>query len=423
MPTVVTLTVKPSGGNYTSLNTALAAIPSNIVTTDEQYDVVCDTFSGGLAEQVTVPTITQDATRYVHIKADTGHEYNPVDDSGFFLTASVGFSATVVNSQNFTRFSNIGAKNTRTATNGRGFDNFGTDNVITGVYSTTASTSGAIVFFLNNATNLDISYCLAVNGTTGFDFGNNFTRTADHLTSVDASAVGFDTGTADTTITNSLTIGSTDPYLGTFNASSDYNAGDSTDAPGSNSLDNRTTADFADYAGGDYRTASGSALANAGSGGTYIGYALEASAGITVSAESQDYNVTFYDASIDLTGEISVSAESQQFNVTFYDAAIDFTGEVLINAESQAYNVTFFDAQVSLISGIEVQAQTQSYDVTFFDASVSLFGEINVSAESQSYAVTFYDATVAISELWTDKPKAVTNWVDQARSATIWTDK
>ena len=150
---------------------------------------------------------------------------------------------------------------------------------------------------------------------------------------------------------------------------------------------------------------------------------IDLGGGITVTAESQDYNINFYDAIVDLSGEISVAGESQPYNVIFYDAIIDFTGEVLVDAESQAYQVQFYDAQVSLISGIEVQAQSQGYDVTFFDASVQLSGEIIVSAEDQAYSVTFYDAAVSITELWTDKPKAVTNWTDQAKTATIWTDK
>lgn len=61
--------------------------------------------------------------------------------------------------------------------------------------------------------------------------------------------------------------------------------------------------------------------------------------------------------------------------------------------------------------------------MTFFDASVQLSGEININAETQAYSVTFYDATVSITELWTDKPKAVTNWTDQEKTVTIWTDR
>jgi len=145
--------------------------------------------------------------------------------------------------------------------------------------------------------------------------------------------------------------------------------------------------------------------------------------GISVTGQTANYNVTFYDAVIDLAGEIVVSGESQSHSVTFYDATVDLTGEVLVNAETQSYQVQFFDGQVSLISGIEVQAQSQSYDVTFYDAVVQLSGVINISAENQDYSVTFYDATVSITELWTNKPKVVTNWSNQAKTVTIWTDK
>jgi len=150
---------------------------------------------------------------------------------------------------------------------------------------------------------------------------------------------------------------------------------------------------------------------------------IDLGGGITVIAGSQDYEVDFYDSIVSLTGEVAVTGESQSYSVSFYDAAIELTGEVLVNADSQDYQVQFFDGQVGLVSGVEVQAQSQSYDVTFFDASVNLSGEINVSAESQNYSVTFYDATVSISELWTNKPRVNTNWTDQAKAVTIWSDK
>lgn len=63
--------------------------------------------------------------------------------------------------------------------------------------------------------------------------------------------------------------------------------------------------------------------------------------GITVTAESQDYNINFYDGTVSLTGEIAVTGGAQSHNVTFYDATIDLTGEVLVNAESQSYQVQF----------------------------------------------------------------------------------
>lgn len=290
MPTIVNITVAPSGGDYTSLNTALASIPADIVATDEQYNVNCETFVGGLNEAVTFPAITQDATRFVRIQAAAGHEYNPVDDTGFFLISNVGFAGTFTSSINFVQIVNFGVKNNRVTGNGRGIDFFGDNGVISGMYAESTSTSAAILYFLNNANNLVISECLAYNGTTGFDFGNNGIRTAYKLTSVDATTAGIDTGSATATITNSLSITSADPYLGTFSGSSSNNASSSTDAPGANPQNNRTNSDFVNYAGNDFRTSASSPLYTAGVGGTFIGYA-EQPTGITITLQPQNVTV------------------------------------------------------------------------------------------------------------------------------------
>jgi len=286
MATTILKTVKPSGGDYSTLVSALADVPASLIATDEQWNIEISTFSGGLSGAVTMPTITSDATRYLEIRAAAGDEYNPVDDTGIFLTASAAFAGVLVNNvTHFCRLRNIGVKNTRTAASGRGIDWAADDGLTEGLFATTLSTSGAILYFFNNAQRHVIRECLSHLGTTGFDFGNNDPRTADKLTSIDASAVGIDTGTAATTITNSLSIGSSNPWLGTFQAASSNNASDGTDAPGSGSVQNITTADLANYAGGDFRTASGSVLATAGTV-DFIGYALETSSGITITGTS-----------------------------------------------------------------------------------------------------------------------------------------
>lgn len=332
MPALVTITVKPSGGDYTSLNTALAAVASDLTVSDEQVTIECDTFSGGLAEQVDVPTITQDATRYLEIKAASGHEYNPVDDSGFFLTANIGFTGVFVNSNNFTRLHGIGVKNTRTLGSGRGVQWNGNDCVISNVYATTTSSSGASCFLLTNANNLTINNCLSHLGTTGFDFGNNNTRTANKLTSIDASSIGFRTGTANTTITDSLTIGSSDPYSGTFNASSSNNASDSTDAPGTSPFNNRTTADLANYALGDFRTASGSALATGGSV-DFIGYDVETGGGgaITVNDQTTNSNTLSNNGAVFAVGAFDVTEQATSTNSLSNSDSVLLTAPVNIS--------------------------------------------------------------------------------------------
>lgn len=395
MPTFVTITVKPSGGDYTSLNTALAAVNSNLITSDEQVTIECDTFPGGLSEQVIVPSITQDVTRYLEIKAASGHEYNPVDDSGFFLIANIGFSGVFVNSQNFTRLHGIGVKNTRTLGSGRGVQWNGNDCVINQVYASTTSSSGAACFLLTNANNLTITDCLSYLGTTGYDFGNNNTRTATNLTSIDASSVGFDTGTADTTLTNCLTIGSSDPYLGTFNAASSNNAGDSTDTPGTSPFNNRTTADLANYALGDFRTASGSALATGGTGGTHIGYDVEPSAGgVDVNDTTTNTNSSSNQDTVLLVGEFTVNDSTTNTNSTSNADTVILVGEIVVqdsttNTSSFSNSDTvIFAAQVNINDSTTNTNSASNSDTVLLSASVQVTDSVtNTNSQSNSDVV------------------------------------
>lgn len=273
MATLVVKTVKPTGGDYTTITTALADVPASLIATDEQWVIEVYEKVGGYTEQANIPTITSDATRYLSLVAAVGNEYDPVAGSGVYLQASVGFAGVLNNAScQFFRTSGIWFNNTRTLSSGRGIQLSGNDNTITNTCTTTLSAT--ICALLNNANNLIVDGLLTVGGTTGVDFGNNSTRTANKITTIDASSRGIDTGTASTTLTNSLSIGSSDPYLGTFNAASSNNAGDGTDTPGINPFNNRTTADLVDYAGGDYRTASSSTLATSGTV-DFIGYDLE----------------------------------------------------------------------------------------------------------------------------------------------------
>lgn len=81
MPTVVTKIVKYSGGDYTSIQAALDATPSNLVTADEQWDILIDESAAGVLEwsgatKISVPARTTDATRYIRIRPNTGKAFS-----------------------------------------------------------------------------------------------------------------------------------------------------------------------------------------------------------------------------------------------------------------------------------------------------------------------------------------------------------
>jgi hypothetical protein len=69
MPTVITKTIKGSGGDYTSLAAAIAGTAGNLVSLDQQVNIAC--YASATADQstgsATVSGYTTDATRYVKI--------------------------------------------------------------------------------------------------------------------------------------------------------------------------------------------------------------------------------------------------------------------------------------------------------------------------------------------------------------------
>jgi hypothetical protein len=83
MPFVVNKTVKPTGGDYVSL-AALAADVQDLVSADEQWDVVCDNFED--TEPATFSGWTTDSTRFIRVKASTlHHSRGPITDQAYRL--------------------------------------------------------------------------------------------------------------------------------------------------------------------------------------------------------------------------------------------------------------------------------------------------------------------------------------------------
>jgi hypothetical protein len=80
MPTVINKLVAYTGGDYTSLNAALAATPANLVTADEQWNITIGESAAGVYEwTISVDNIfgsrTTDATRYITLSAQAGKSF------------------------------------------------------------------------------------------------------------------------------------------------------------------------------------------------------------------------------------------------------------------------------------------------------------------------------------------------------------
>lgn len=282
MATVVTRRVAPSGGDFTTLSAAVAAAPTNFVAADEQWIIEVEAFPGGLLDRTVVGSRTADATRYLTIRAAAGHEYDPLTDIGAKLRAKQNFAGALdVTNCPYIRVQNLCIVNTgSTATEAQSdaIRGPGTDNMqLAGLVCRPGK--GGQALKIDNAENTIVRDSLLVGGVDGVYPWNFASVTLINVTVAGATGVGFRSGTtnADNVAINCLAIDCGTGFSGNW-ITSGHNAATDATAPGTNSLQNRTSADVVDAAGGDYRTASASPLATAGDGvnADYIGWAVEA---------------------------------------------------------------------------------------------------------------------------------------------------
>ena len=123
MPTIVNKLVAYTGGDYTSINAAFSALPSSLVTADEQWNITIGESAAGVYEwTISVDNIfgsrTTDATRYVTLSAQAGKSFK---DNASKLTNALRYngangvalnigSSNYFAMPNFTRISNLQIK-------------------------------------------------------------------------------------------------------------------------------------------------------------------------------------------------------------------------------------------------------------------------------------------------------------------------
>lgn len=313
MPTVVTKTLRSSGGDYTLASAWAAALPADLTSVDEQHVLECyDDWPTGLASSCDTTGVTTDATRNLIIRAAAGHEHDLITlGSGFWIKQFANFTS-AFKCAPYTEIHDIGLQNT--AGSGHGIQ----DATGTNLHDIYLDTGGYGIFNAGSGVRTARNM-VSVGGSYGFRMDGFNANTFENLTAIDC-VTGFWQNGTNNVFTNCLSIGASTTD---FDAAckGDYNASSDTSAPGANSLHNRTTADLADYAGGDYRTASGSALATAGVGGTYIGAALEVSGTPTVTG-----NLTATESTQDqLSSSGAVTGATITGNLTATESSTDTT--------------------------------------------------------------------------------------------------
>jgi len=269
MPTILTFTIKPSGGDFTSMTACRAANAKNLVTADEQHIYEFSIFSGGLDDNDAFSGYTDDATRNVILRSASSDVWDGIDPtSGFYFNTTVSTTLRPVSGLQNMELDGIcwadGSVGALSVANGGDFKSI--DNCafkdITGDN-------------LPNGISGSINNVLIIN--PGDDGGVISSSSANKITVVNSSNRGI-VSVSGSAVTNSFCFGSTGVDFSNQGGTHSNNATEDTTAAGSNPEINRTSADFANFAGDDFRTASGSDLATAGTV-DFIGYALEPSIG------------------------------------------------------------------------------------------------------------------------------------------------
>ncbi len=157
------------------------------------------------------------------------------------------------------------------------------------------------------------------------------------------------------------------------------------DLTGNAGLTGFTSAELVNFAGGDYRTKSTSALATAGTGAQgFIGAFLEVSSGITVTEDTVNTNYTVLDPTITLTGTITVTEDTVNTSYTSLDPTITLTATITITEDTVNTNYTALNPTITLTptDTIVITEETVNTNYTSLDPVIILSGTITITEDT-----------------------------------------
>lgn len=262
MATEIIKTVKPSGGDYTSLAAAEAGEQKDLVAADEQLTIECYAMEDlGNRAYFLNANWTVNATCYVRITVPNGERHHGKWDTNAYRLKISGTWGSGINSElDYTRLEWLQVEDNMTIASGSGFVTTGADCTINGcITKFTGTSTGPTGFSISPGTNgTQIRNCLAfdyVNGAGGRGFSLS-SSVSEGIVAYNCGAQNCYTGFIETwfapRIRNCWAQDCTDGFVGTWSAQSDYNLSDvAADAPGAHSK-NSTTVTFVDKANDDF---------------------------------------------------------------------------------------------------------------------------------------------------------------------------
>ena len=274
MPTEVIHTVG-TGGDYSTLSAWEAAQQRDLVAAD---GIAVAEITGTVSGAAEIDGWNTDGTRLIKIRAKPGEEHGGIFGAGAKLISSATNATLYL--REFVEVSQLEIENTGTGSIYQCpvwtyvFDDGYTANLIdlllVGNNNTSSNSAGVYIGNRSSTVNIYTSIAKNCGGAAFYPTGatvtvNIYNSVAINCnTSNNAFRGGINANVAGTTIRNCVAINNnTADFFGT-GATVDHNASSDATASGTGSITSVTTAEFADYAGGDYHLASDSQLIGAG---------------------------------------------------------------------------------------------------------------------------------------------------------------
>lgn len=258
MTTTVTSTIKPSGGDYTTITAWEAAKQGNLVTADQVQIAECYTFTGGLSDMPVISGSTTDSTRYMKVTVASGNRHGGIPKGGFYLTNSTSDSYGFQANDGYCKVEYV--------------DIYLTSSFSGGFYSSSATavlsncisnaTSDRNGFYL--ASSCKLYCCLAYSAPNGFRSNTDQNPSLFNCVAANCSSNGFIFTNAFSTmiLKNCIAYSCGTNYNvngGSWNAACTNNATStgSDDAPGSNSVISVASSNFVNAASNNFHLATG----------------------------------------------------------------------------------------------------------------------------------------------------------------------
>lgn len=395
MATVITKTLKATGGDYTTMTAWEAAMQSDIVTADESHVLECyNDWPSGLVADTVITGWTTDATHTITITVPESERHNGIPGSGFFLLQPTRWNITLDLGQSYITVEWVDLSGTDTGTNGAslikvGYTDTSQNNNILNCILKRLGGSNALIgcggiesagIVVKNSLFLGTSALTDGIATARFTHGAVLENNTIDV-SRNAIILGVESLLTENLIhcNNNVAVsgGVVQDYAGNTTGSNNAAHDTSFSVLSLGTITDVTTAEFVDAANDDYHLASGSQLIGAGVAGVDIGAFEYAASGTTVTPNATTQAQTLDNVTLTQHNVLTVNGLNQSNAIAqpTLSTASQLTVASAVAAQS-IDNVTLTQAHVLTVAS---SAMAQSVANT----SLTQHNALTVNAISQ----------------------------------------